>query len=147
LHVNRLRYICAAAPQDRAYAPEPSDPDSIARTATGRVLYACQSADVALPDCWTFREWRHLRQLVRDPGAVVVDHEDAVPGICCVSAPVWWPAGTCAGALTVVLPASKPPARLLGWVSQTARRISASLGQPERAGSVSAMPRLDAAPR
>jgi IclR family acetate operon transcriptional repressor len=133
LHENRLRYICATAPHGQACAPEPSDPESLARTATGRVLYACQSAaDVSLPDCWTPREWRNLRQLIREPHAAVVDHEDVVPGICCVSAPVWWPAGACAGAVTVVLRATKPPVGLRDRVSHTARRISAGLGQPGR---------------
>jgi DNA-binding IclR family transcriptional regulator len=146
LHENRLRYICAAAPHGRAHVPEPSDPESIARTATGRVLYACQSAtDVLLPDCWTPREWRDLRQLIRDPRAAVVDHQDAVPGICCVSAPVWWPAGACAGAVTVVLQATNPPVGLRDWVSHTARRISASVGQPGRAGGASVLPGLVAA--
>jgi IclR family acetate operon transcriptional repressor len=129
----RLRYICATAPRGHAYAPEPSDPESMARTATGRVLYACQSAaDVALPGCWTPREWGNLHQLIRDPHAAVVDHEDAVPGICCVSAPVWWPTGACAGAVTVVLQAGCPPAGLLDSVPRAARHITASLRQPRR---------------
>ena len=146
LHDNRLRYICATAPHGAAYVPEPSDPESIARTATGRVLYACQSAaDVLLPDCWTPREWQNLRQSIRDPHAAVVDRQDAVSGICCVSAPVWWPAGACAGAVTVVLRATNPPAGLRDRVSHTARRISASVGQPGRAASASVLPALDAA--
>ncbi len=28
---------------------------------------------------------------------------EAFPGICCASAPVWWPNGTCAGALTALV--------------------------------------------
>ena len=42
LHEHRLRYICAAAPHGHAYMPDLADPESIARTATGRVLYATQ---------------------------------------------------------------------------------------------------------
>ena len=98
LHENRLRYICAAVPHGHAYMPDHLDPESIARTATGRVLYAAQPpGKVSLPDCWTRREWRDLRDSLADPRATVIDRQDAVPGICCISAPVWWPNGTCAG--------------------------------------------------
>ena len=73
LHEQRLRYICAAVPHGHAYMPDPADPESIARTATGRVLYATQPAgDVTLPDCWTRREWRNLARVhprsARDSG-------------------------------------------------------------------------------
>src|SRR6201997_1206768 len=67
LHEHRLRYICAAVPHGHAYMPDPADPESIARTATGRVLYATQPAgEVTLPDCWSRRDWRHLRESLRD---------------------------------------------------------------------------------
>src|ERR1700739_697628 len=52
LHEQRLRYICAAVPHGHAYMPDPANPESIARTATGRVLYAIQPVrDVTLPYC------------------------------------------------------------------------------------------------
>jgi DNA-binding IclR family transcriptional regulator len=128
LHENRLRYICAAVPHGHAYMPDHLDPESIARTATGRVLYAAERpGEVALPDCWTRREWRKLRDSLADPRATVVDHQDAVPGICCVSAPVWWPNGVCAGAVTVSVHASHPPVGLPILLSRMASRIGAAL--------------------
>jgi DNA-binding IclR family transcriptional regulator len=128
LNENRLRYICAAVPHGHAYMPDHLDPESIARTATGRVLYAAQPpSEVALPDCWTQREWRKLRDSLADPRATVVDHQDAVPGICCVSAPVWWPNGTCAGAVTVSVHADELPVGLPTLLSRTAFRIGAAL--------------------
>jgi DNA-binding IclR family transcriptional regulator len=128
LHEHRLRYICAAVPHGHAYMPVPADPQSIARSATGRVLYATQQAgDVTLPDCWTRREWRNLRDSIRDPRATVVDHQDAVAGVCCVSAPVWWPTGACAGAVTVTVQANDLPASLPSLVSHAAGRIGAAL--------------------
>jgi DNA-binding IclR family transcriptional regulator len=132
LHEHRLRIVCATTPRGRAHMPNPADSESIARTATGRVLYAAQPAsDATLPDCWTRREWRKLRESIRDPGATVVDHEDAVAGMCCVSAPVWWPGGACAGAVTaMVFPAQLRP-DLLDLVSHTANRIGAGLRQPK----------------
>jgi DNA-binding IclR family transcriptional regulator len=130
LHEQRLRYICCAVPHGHAYMPEPADPESIARTATGRVLYATQSASEAtLPDCWTRNEWRDLRESLRDPRATVVDHQDAVAGICCVSAPAWWPNGTCGGAVTVIVEANDPPVGLPSLVSYTAHRIGTALRQ------------------
>ena len=130
LHENRLRYICAAVPHGHACMPDHLDPESIARTATGRVLYAAQpSGEGALPDCWTRHEWRDLRDSLADPRATVVDHQDAVAGMCCVSAPVWWPRGDCAGAVTVTVQADDLPAGLRGLVSYTAGRIGAALQQ------------------
>jgi DNA-binding IclR family transcriptional regulator len=126
----RLRYVCAAVPRGHAYLPDPADQESIARTATGRVLYATQPArDVTLPDSWTRREWRHLRESLRDPRATVIDHQDAVAGVCCVSAPVWWPNGTCTGAVTVSVHANDLPVGLPTLVSHTACRIGAALQQ------------------
>jgi DNA-binding IclR family transcriptional regulator len=130
LHEHRLRYICAAVPHGHAYMPDPADPKSIARTATGRVLYATQpGSDVTLPDCWTRREWRNLRGSLREPCATVVDRQDAVASVCCVSAPVWWPKGACAGAVTVTVHADDLPAGLPALVSHTACRIGAALQQ------------------
>jgi DNA-binding IclR family transcriptional regulator len=128
LHECRLRYICATVPYGHAYLPDPADPESIARTATGRVLYATQpDGNVTLPDCWTRREWRKLRESLLDPRATVVDHQDAVVGMCCVSAAVWWPKGSCAGAVTVTVQANDLPAGLPALVSYTACRIGAAL--------------------
>jgi DNA-binding IclR family transcriptional regulator len=130
LHEHRLRYICAAVPHGLACMPEHADPESIARTATGRVLYATQPADeVTLPDCWTRPEWRKLRELLRDPRATVIDHQDAFAGMCCVSAPVWWPNGACTGAVTVSVHADDLPTGLPPLVSHAARRIGAVLQQ------------------
>jgi IclR family transcriptional regulator, acetate operon repressor len=128
LQEDRLRVICTTAPHGYAYLPNPADRESTARTATGRVLYAAKlRTDGALPGCWTLREWRQLRECLRDAHAAVVDHQEAFPGICCVSAPVWWPNATCAGAVTAVLPAAKPPPNLRDLVVCAARSIGARL--------------------
>jgi IclR family transcriptional regulator, acetate operon repressor len=128
LHEERLRLVCATAARDHVHISDPADPESIARTATGRVLYVTQpTGEVALPDCWTPREWRLLRESIRELGATVVDRQDAFPGICCVSAPVWWPDGTCAGAVTVLTLSPTLPPHLPDLVSDTARRIGAAL--------------------
>jgi DNA-binding IclR family transcriptional regulator len=130
LHENRLRYICTAAPHGHAYLPNHVDSELIARTATGRVLYATQTrSEFTFPDCWTRREWSNLRESIRDPRTTVIDHQDAIGGICCVSAPVWWPSGACAGAVTVTVPADDLPVGLPALVSYAARRIGAALQQ------------------
>ena len=129
---NRLRYICVSMPRGHACMPDHLDPESIARTATGRVLYAAQPpGEVTLPGCWTQREWRELRDSLTDPRVTVIDHQDAVPGICCVSAPVWWPNGSCAGAVTVSVHANELPVGLPILVSRVASRIGTALQQLE----------------
>ena len=128
LHEDRLRVICTTVPHGHAYLPQPADSQSTARTATGRVLYAAQaSSGTTLPACWTVREWQQLRDSIHDLHATVVDIQDAFPGICCVSAPVWWPNGTCAGAVTILLQAAKPTADLPDLVVCAARRIGTKL--------------------
>jgi IclR family transcriptional regulator, acetate operon repressor len=128
LDEDRLRVICTTVPHRQAYLPHPVDRESTARTATGRVLYAATATtDVALPSCWTAHQWRELRERIRDADATVIDQQDVFPGTCCVSAPVWWPSGSCAGAVTAVLHAAKPPSHLRGLVVCAARSISARL--------------------
>lgn len=128
LHEDTLRVICCTVPNGRAYLPSPADRESTARTATGRVLYAATTkSDGALPGGWTARDWRTLRASVRDRHATVVDHQEVFPGICCVSAPVWWPNGTNAGAVTVSLHAAEPTPNLRDLVLSAARTIGAGL--------------------
>ncbi len=132
LHDDTLRVICATVPHGHAYVPAPIDRELTARTATGRVLYAADGPiDIELlPDCWTPSEWRRLRMSIGDLQVTVIDHQEAFPGICCVSAPVWWPSGKCAGALTALVPSTKHPSSLPDLVSRTARRIGAALQYP-----------------
>jgi IclR family acetate operon transcriptional repressor len=128
LHEDRLRVICTTVPHGHAYLPNPAERESTARTATGRILYATTvTTDVALPGCWTAHQWRQLRERIRDADATVIDQQDAFPGTCCVSAPVWWPNGTCAGAVTAVLQAAKAPPQLRELVVCAARSIGALL--------------------
>ena len=128
LQEERLRLICATAARGQAYISDPADRELVARTATGRVLYAARArGDVALPDCWPQREWRRLTESVREPGATVTDRQDVFPGICCVSAPVWSPDGTCAGAVTVLVLSPTLPPRLPDLVSHAAGRVGTAL--------------------
>ena len=127
LHDHRLRAICGTMPR-HAFLPEPTEAETIARTATGRVLYATQPVTgTALPDCWTPREWRQLRESLHHMHAAVIDREEAFPGVFCVSAPVRRKDGTCAGALTAVVEATKPTAGLRDLVVRAARCITTGL--------------------
>ena len=128
LHEDRLRVICTTVPHGHAYLPHPADAESTARTATGRVLYATRTdTDAELPACWTAGEWHRLRASISDLHATVIDNQEAFPGVCCVSAPVWWPDGTCSGAVTVLLEGAKPAPNLPELVVHAARRIQAAL--------------------
>lgn len=68
-----------------------------------------------------------LHKSTRDPHATMIDGQEAFPGMCCVSAPVWWPNGTCAGALTTLVLSATPPPTLPDLMSRIARRIAARL--------------------
>jgi DNA-binding IclR family transcriptional regulator len=129
LHDDTMRMICTTVPCGRAYLPTPIDRGSTAQTATGRVLYAAdRSTGIAqLPECWSPQEWRRLRGCIGDLHTVVIDHQEVFAGICCASAPVWWPNGNCAGAVTALVQANRCPPGLAERVSRTARRIDAAL--------------------
>jgi DNA-binding IclR family transcriptional regulator len=128
LHEGRLRVICTTVSHGHAFLPSPADPESTARTATGRVLYAAQPCtDVTLPDCWSAHEWRQLRNSIRELHTTVIDDQQAVPGVCCVSAPVWAPDGTCTAAVTALLGSAKPTTRVCDLVVVAARRIAARM--------------------
>lgn len=90
LHEDTLRVICAVVPHGHACVPTALDRESIARTATGRVVYAAESVTdpAPLPDCRTPREWRQLRASIGDLHATVIDDQEAFPGVCCVRAGV-----------------------------------------------------------
>lgn len=79
----------------------------------------------------------YLRESIRDPHATVIDHQEAFAGICCVSAPVWWPNGRCAAALTALVPLATPPPALPDLVSRTAHRIAARLAVTQPAHALS----------
>src|SRR6478672_4022103 len=67
------------------------------------------------------------RNSIRDLDAAVVDHQEAFPGICCVSAAAWRQNGTCAAAVTVVVADSKVPPGFADLVVHAARCIGAGL--------------------
>jgi IclR family transcriptional regulator, acetate operon repressor len=124
---DRMRVVSATARLGGSFCPDALDAETVARTAAGRILYAARSGDAALPGCWTPSEWRQLREHIRDLRATVADHQDAVPGICSVSAAVWYPNGDCAGALFALMHATTLSPRLPGLVLHAARRIDAAL--------------------
>ncbi len=124
---DRMRVVSATARRGCTYCPDALDPASTARTAAGRVLYATRGGDAALPDCWTPREWRQLREQIAEQHATVVDLGDAIAGICSLSAPVWHPNGSCAGAVFAMVYATSVPSNLPIFVLSAARQIGTAL--------------------
>jgi DNA-binding IclR family transcriptional regulator len=124
---DRMRVASATARRGCAYCPDALDPETVARTSAGRILYATRRRDAALPDCWTPLEWRQLRERIGDLHATVTDQQDAVPGVCSVSAPVWYPNGDCAGAVFALVYAATLSPNLPAPVLCAARRIEAAL--------------------
>jgi DNA-binding IclR family transcriptional regulator len=123
----RLHLVCATAPRGHPGVPAPTH-DVIGHTATGRVLYGARHAGAtADPDCRTAAEWNRLRSSIRELHAVVVDQQDVLPGVCCVSAPAWYPNGRCAGAVTALIESDTVLPALRDFVVRTARGIGADL--------------------
>ncbi len=123
----RLQLVCATAPRGHPGIPAPENND-VGRTATGRVLYAARHAGAtADPDCRTIAEWKRLRASIREPHAAIVDQQDVLPGVCCVSAPAWYPNGRCAGAVTAIVESRTIPPALRDLVLRTARQIGTDL--------------------
>jgi DNA-binding IclR family transcriptional regulator len=122
-----LHLVCGTAPRGHPPVAAPSA-DIIGRTATGQVLYAARHAGASAdPDCLTAAEWNRLRSSIREPHATVVDQEDVQAGLCCVSAPAWYPNGRCAGAVTALVTSHAIPPTLRDLVVRTARKIGAAL--------------------
>ena len=123
----RLHLVCGTAPRGHPRIAPPGD-DFIGRTATGQVLYAARHAGASAdPDCLTAAEWNRLRSSIRELRATVVDQQAVLAGMCCVSAPAWYPNGRCAGAVTALVTSHTIPPTLRDLVVRTARRIGAAL--------------------
>jgi DNA-binding IclR family transcriptional regulator len=123
----RLHLVCATVPSGHPGIPAPEHND-VGRTATGQVLYAARHAGAtANPDCRTIAEWNRLRSSIREPHAAVVDQQDVLQGVCCVSAPAWYPNGRCAGAVTAIVESRTIPPALRDLVVRIARRVGADL--------------------
>ena len=123
----RLQVVCGTAPCGRPGISAPAH-DAVGRTATGQVLYAARHAGASEnPDCLTTPEWNRLRSSIREPNATVVDQQDVLAGMCCVSAPAWYPDGRCAGAVTAIVESATVRRALRDLVVWTARRIDAAL--------------------
>jgi DNA-binding IclR family transcriptional regulator len=123
----RLHLVCCTAPRGHPGIPAPAH-EVLGHTATGQVLYAARYAGAtADPECRTAGEWNRLRSSIREHDAAVIDQQDVLPGVCCVSAPVWYPNGRCACAATALIESNKIPPTLRDLVVRTARGISADL--------------------
>jgi len=123
----RLHLVCATAPRGHPGIRAPAH-DAIGRTAAGQVLYAARHAGAtADPQCRTAAAWNRLRSTIRELHTVVVDQQDVLPGVCCVSAPAWYPNGRCAGAVTAIIESDRVPPPLRDLVSRTARGIGSAL--------------------
>lgn len=102
-------------------------PDSYlaSRTAAGRVLLATQP-DRDPPAAFSGLEWRRLRADLRTHGAVVFDHQDATPGICCVAAPIRLPEGSGTASISALVVSRTVPPNLGDSVLRTADKIARS---------------------
>jgi IclR family acetate operon transcriptional repressor len=103
-----------------------ADSDLASRTAACRVLLATQP-DRDRPAAFSTAEWRRLRTDLRRHGAVVMDHQDATPGVCCVAAPVHFPEGTGTASISALVMNRTVPPNLADLVLRAADKIARGL--------------------
>ncbi|MFE2754869.1 helix-turn-helix domain-containing protein [Actinosynnema sp. NPDC059335] len=128
LRENRVRAVSATRgavteiPRIRPYDEFP------VRSAAGRLLLlGSRAADGPPPPGFGEEEWRSAAREFRRT-SVVVDHQDVLPGVCCVAAPVRGPAGEVVAAVSALVVKPVLPAGLTELVVRAARDITRNLG-------------------
>lgn len=87
LHGDRLGVV-ASTPGAVGELPWlPAGNDLLCRTAAGQTLLAVRP-DIERPGAFSLLEWRRLRAGARRDSAVLLDHQEVTPGICCVALPI-----------------------------------------------------------
>ncbi|WP_431879544.1 IclR family transcriptional regulator [Amycolatopsis sacchari] len=127
LHGDRVRIVAATRgalgelPQMRA------DSDLASRTAAGRVLLAAQPG-AEPPDGYSRAEWRRIRDGLRHETTIAVDHQEAVPGICCVAAPVVLPRQQGIASISALVISRTVPQQLPDLLVRAAAEVTRNLG-------------------
>lgn len=125
--VTATRGVVSEIPRIRPY-----DEFSL-RSAAGRsLLLAGRGDDGEPPPGFSRVEWRQARKQFARAGSVVVDHQEVMPGICCVAAPVRRPDGTTVAAVSALAVGPVLPAGLTELVVRASHEINRNLGRAMR---------------
>ncbi|MGW1072083.1 helix-turn-helix domain-containing protein [Streptomyces sp. NPDC002537] len=93
-------------------------------TAAGKVLVATAPPTAPVGPLPT--SWKREAAAIQESG-VALDHEELVPGVCCVAAPVTLPRGEVVGALCAMVDPTQDLRRLTRFVTQAGRAVGAGL--------------------
>jgi DNA-binding IclR family transcriptional regulator len=98
------------------------------RTAAGRVLLLAKPTESGdPPPGFSQTEWRRKMGEFRRGGTVVMDHQEVMPGMCCVAAPVRRPDGELVAAVSALAVKSVVPAGLTELVVRASHEITRNL--------------------
>jgi DNA-binding IclR family transcriptional regulator len=120
--VSAMRGVVKEVPRIQPYDEFPI------RSAAGRLLLlGSRTAADPPPAGFAEDEWRCAVKSFRRTGSVVVDHQEVMPGVCCVAAPVRGPGGELVAAVSALVLKPVLPAGLAELVVRAAREVTRNL--------------------
>ncbi|RGA00987.1 IclR family transcriptional regulator [Microbispora triticiradicis] len=129
LEEDRVRVVTATRGDITEVPPVLPGSELAEATAAGRVLLMHRPDDDDAPAGFTPAEWRRSRTSFRRSGAIAVDHQDVLPGICCVAVPVRRPDGEVVASVSALTIRPSVPAGLSELVLRASREITRNLGR------------------
>ncbi|GAA4214659.1 IclR family transcriptional regulator [Microbispora amethystogenes] len=130
LEDDRIRVITATRGDITEVPPVLPGSELAGATAAGRVLLMHRPDDDAPPG-FTPAEWRRARTAFRRAGSIAADHQDVLPGICCVAVPVRGPDGEVVASVSALAIRPAVPAGLSELVLRASREITRNLGRAD----------------
>ncbi|MBE3010760.1 helix-turn-helix domain-containing protein [Microbispora sp. NEAU-D428] len=129
LEEDRVRVITAARGEIREVPPVLPGSELAEATAAGRVLLMQRPDGDTVPPGFTLAEWRRAQAAFRRSGSVAADHQEVLPGVCCVAVPVRRPDGEIVASVSALAVRPTVPAGLTELVLRASREITRNLGR------------------
>ncbi len=129
LEEDRVRVITATRGEIREVPPVLPGSELAEATAAGRVLLMQRPDGDAVPPGFTLAEWRRAQATFRRSGSVAADHQEVLPGVCCVAVPVRRPDGEIVASVSALAVRPAVPAGLTELVLRASREITRNLGR------------------
>ncbi|GIH63865.1 IclR family transcriptional regulator [Microbispora siamensis] len=129
LEEGRIRVITAARGEIKEVPPVLPGSELAEATAAGRVLLMRTPDGDTAPPGFTLAEWRRAQAAARRSGSVAVDHQEVLPGVCCVAVPVRRPDGEIVASVSALAVRPAVPAGLTELLLRASREITRNLGR------------------
>lgn len=129
LEGDRVRVITATRGEIREVPPVLPGSELAEATAAGRVLLMQRPDGDAAPPGFTLAEWRRAQAAFRRSGSIAADHQEVLPGVCCVAVPVRRPDGEIVASVSALAMRPAVPAGLTELVLRASREITRNLGR------------------